>query len=168
MRTAFALIALVLCGVLQVTVGASLGAYWPNLMIVMIVVLATLLPLDSLLLPTILAGLLSDYYSGADFGLHIAYYLICLLVAKLVFKLGEKEPSKILTVALAISFNFLYSFIRIVGGRQFLQIDQWSQIGWIFIWRGVITAVLTILLLAGVKKLYQLSGRWSRFYSRSV
>ena len=168
MRTAFALGMLVLCGILQVTMGASLGAYWPNIVIVMIVVLATLLPLDSLLLPTILVGLLSDYYSGADFGLHIAYYLICLLVAKLVFKLGEKAPSKILTVALAVSFNFLYSFIRIVGGRQFLQIGQWEQIGWVLFWRSLLTAALTLLLMLGVKKVYQMLGQWSRFYSRSV
>ncbi len=168
MKAAFAFVLLIIITVLQVTAGQALGLYWPNVVIVMIVVLATLLPLDSLLLPTVLAGLIADYYSGADFGLHIAYYLLTLLVSKLVVKLGEKDPSVVVTTLLAVGFNVLYSFIRIIGTKQFLSVAQWPQIGWVLVGRSVVTAVLTVALLWAVRKLYLLVGRWSRFYAQQV
>ncbi|MBI2797903.1 hypothetical protein HYX70_01215 [Candidatus Saccharibacteria bacterium] len=166
MKTVFAVAVLIFAGLLQVTVGSNLGNLWPNLSIILLVVLAVLLPLDSLLIPAILAGVLADYYSGSDFGLHMVYYLLVVLISKLVFKLGEKEPSVIVMILLAGGFSLLYGFIRVVGTQQFLLVSGWTSIALILLGRTVVAGALTWLLLPAIKFLYQLLGRWSHFYAR--
>jgi cell shape-determining protein MreD len=128
--------------------------------------LSVLLPLDSLLLPTVLTGLISDYYSGGDFGLHIAYYLLIALVSKLVFRLGEKEPSTVIIVLLAIGFNLLYSFMRIIGTQHFLLVNGWITIISVLLGRVIITGLLTWALLPVIKTFYQRLGKWSHFYAK--
>lgn len=97
--------------VLQLFIGQTGGGVSPNLALACLVLLCAFLPLEQMLIMALLGGVVLDGYSGAVFGLHISYYILAVLLAKLVFRLGEKNQSFVLSCGVAVLLLVLFSFI---------------------------------------------------------
>ena len=64
-----------------------------NVVMAFIVVACLFMPLEQILWLGLFGGLMFDFYNNADFGFSMGFYLLAILLAKLVFKFGENEHS---------------------------------------------------------------------------
>lgn len=64
-----------------------------NVVLAFLVVACLFVPLEQILWLGLFGGLMFDFYNNADFGFSMGFYLLAILLAKLVFKFGENEHS---------------------------------------------------------------------------
>lgn len=64
-----------------------------NLMIAFLVVSCLFIDAERMLWLGLVAGLMFDYYSSADFGLNLGFYILLIVVCKYLLKFGENEHS---------------------------------------------------------------------------
>jgi cell shape-determining protein MreD len=64
-----------------------------NVVLAFLVVACLFVPLEQILWLGLIGGLMFDFYNNADFGFSMGFYLLIILLAKLIFKFGENEHS---------------------------------------------------------------------------
>ena len=117
----------------------------PNVTLGLLVMLSLYMNVEQLLWMGLFSGLFFDLYGKVDFGLYLGFYILVVLICKLVFKFGEVERSWWRpTVVVAISALVQYVLIG-------LPIDL-GQSNWLFFER----AISFVGLTAGVAMLWYL------------
>lgn len=64
-----------------------------NIMIAFLVVACLFIDAERMLWLGLVAGLMFDFYSSADFGLNLGFYILLVVVCKYLLKFGESEHS---------------------------------------------------------------------------
>lgn len=140
------LVYLVLVG-LQVTVGTSFGMVFAlPIVAISLVVLSAFLQLEQLLYMALVGGLLLDFASGSNFGLHITLLLFVVLFGKLVLRLGKREQSLFVLVVLSGFVVVLYNFIQLTSVFEITRlkdlVSYMSQLGLQVVYGSIWTVLL--------------------------
>jgi hypothetical protein len=111
----------------QVSFAASFGSFWSGLWIVALITIGELLDFDSQLVMAILLGLVLDYYSGGDFGMHMVFAVIVVLVARLAHDSFDSVNRRLVDVSLSLVFVAIYGLLRMLPSLNVVALQNWLE-----------------------------------------
>lgn len=110
------------------------GGITPNVLLAYLVTLSIFVKSEQLLWLSLVAGVLSDFYSTSDFGLYLGFYLLVAIIAKYLLKFGETEFSWWRPLVFLAVLCFLQSIV--------INFDQFSSLNWWAVTKSIIQYVI--------------------------
>lgn len=110
------------------------GGITPNVLLAYLVTLSIFVKSEQLLWLSLVAGVLSDFYSTSDFGLYLGFYLLVAIIAKYLLKFGETEFSWWRPLVFLAVLCLLQSIV--------INFDQFSSLYWWAVTKSIIQYVI--------------------------
>jgi rod shape-determining protein MreD len=110
------------------------GGITPNVLLAYLVILSIFVKSEQLLWLSLVAGVLSDFYSTSDFGLYLGFYLLVAIIAKYLLIFGETEFSWWRPLVFLAVLCFLQSIV--------INFDQFSSLNWWAVTKSIIQYVI--------------------------
>ena len=128
MMLVFGALAGLVVATVQVSVAATFGSFWAGVWIVALVAVGELLDFDSQLIMALMLGLVLDYYSGGDFGLHMVFAIIIVLVSRLVRDSFDSVNRRIVDISLSLVFVLVYGLVRALPSLNVVVAQNWVEL----------------------------------------
>ena len=143
MKTVILAIGLAIALVIQLFVLQSwqTSGIAPNVLLAFLVVSSIFVKSEQLLWLSLVAGVLSDFYSTSDFGLYLGFYLLVAIIAKYLLKFGETEFSWWRPLVFLAILCFLQAIV--------INFGQFSSLYWWAVTKSIIQYVV-FTMFAGV------------------
>lgn len=137
---------------LQVSLGFLGNGFMTGLWIAALVCSSEVLDFDGQMILAVLLGLILDYYSGADFGLHMVYAVLIVLTGMLVRTSFDHANQRLLNLSVSIGLLVVYSLVRTLPSMNVVSSANWQavlssltiQIVGVIVWFFVIVSIFSI------------------------
>mgnify|MGYP003332380942 CR=1 FL=1 len=129
-----------------------------NVVLAFLIVSCLFIPTEQIIWLGLFGGLVFDFYTSADFGFNMGFYILVIIISKFILKLGDVEHSwwkpVLFAFVVAIIQGFLLKFSVLVSGVS------WGELAQIISY-GLLTGLVAVVWYLVLSQLFEFAARFN-------
>lgn len=136
----------------------QLAGVTANVVLAFLIVSCLFISTDQIIWLGLAGGLVFDFYSSADFGFNMGFYILVVILSKFILKIGEVEHSwwkpVLFAFAMAIAQAILLKFSVLITGVS------WSEFIQIIVY-GLLTGLIATIWYLVLSQLFEFADKFN-------